>query len=98
MSEEFDGPVGLLIGHDGYEHIVRLSNPPPPAYEVPIPQRLNLCASPDPPRFEPIPRRVFKLAGRTRRVRWWFVYNDGRSRTPEDGFVYLEQSAARQTE
>ncbi len=92
-AEPYDHPIAVLVGLRGFERIERIQVPPPLEYFVPIWPKLQLVPTDDVPQFTPIPRRVFRLRGRTSTYRWWNVYNEGRSRTPEDGFLYLEQPA-----
>lgn len=93
----YDHPIAVLVGLHGYERIVPLrSVPPPPQIEIPIREPWNLCASPDDvPRYQPIRRRTFKLCEfSSQSEQWWEVYNEGRSQTPQNGFVYFEVPAS----
>lgn len=62
-----------------------------PEVRVPVPTRFSLSAE-EPPKYAPIVCRTFKLSPslRSRDHRWWHVYNNGRSKTPMDGLVYVE--------
>jgi hypothetical protein len=93
----YDTPVAVLVDRQGYEHVKAVTLPPPHEIYIPIRQRLSIHEAADPTHAR-IPRRTFRLSRqmRTSSVRWWHVYNEGRSRTPEDGFVYFEdQESAR---
>jgi hypothetical protein len=94
MTEPNDAPLAVLIALDGQEIVWALSSLPPPP-EVLIPHRVPMSARVD---ADPTPlpeHRRFRLHPflRSKDHRWWCVYNEGRSRTLEDGFVYLEQRA-----
>ncbi len=52
----------------------------------------------DPPSFETNHRRFRLSPHRSRTYRWWEIYNDGRSATPQDGFVYFEVVSLSQNE
>lgn len=89
---DIDHPLALLVGRDGYERVVRITDPPPPEYAVPINPPLQVTFDPSPPRFTPIPRRTFRLSSDTApEHRWFEIYNEGRSKTPRAAFVYYEQ-------
>ena len=84
-------PVAVLIARDGYEQIVSIAYPFPPTYEVAILQRYSVLPDAEPPSYQSIPRRVFKRSNMlSAEHRWWRVYNEGRSGTPEAVPVYLE--------
>src|SRR5687767_6305988 len=90
----YDTPMAVLIGLNGYQRAYALSSvPPPPVIEIAIRERLFVNApDADASQYRPVPRRTFRLSRQcvSRTYRWWHVYNEGRSRTPEDGFVYFE--------
>jgi hypothetical protein len=89
-----DVPLALLLGLDYSERVWSLTRLPPP-HELFIAAEAKMSASvEDVPSAYLRPHRVFRLARhlRSRSHRWWEVYNEGRSRTPQDGFVYLEVS------
>lgn len=95
-GNEPDYPVAVLVGRDGHERVIRTTEPPPPTYRVVIHQPLSVHPSPEPPRYESLRVRTFLLSNkfRSRDHWWWRVYNEGRSMTPENGYVYLEQPEA----
>jgi hypothetical protein len=88
-----DRPVGLLIPWREESRIVSLLEwPPPPDYRVP--RRVHMRVTPDVngptmQRTDRVFRREPSLQAAEHR--WWLIYNDGRSRTPEYVPVYLEQ-------
>lgn len=88
-----DSPVALLIGRDGYERIVKLPCwPPIPEYRVPRRTRFTAAE----PEGDPTMQRndrvfVLERSLAAAEHRWWMVYNEGRSRTPEAVPVYLER-------
>ena len=88
----YDYPVAELVGRDGYHTVVPLRLPAPPELYIPIRRAFSMSLAESEPHYNPIPRRVFRLttAFASRSHQWWRVYNEGRSRTPEYGFVYLE--------
>lgn len=92
MSDpQFDGPVAVLIALDQSERIVGIADPPPDVVHVPRRIKLSLVPEPVPASSLP-PHRQFRLcrALRSSSCRWWRVCNEGRTRTPEDAYVYLE--------
>ena len=92
-------PLGVLLDRDHNTTVVRLNSLPPPR-EWYLPARRKMALRVDePPDLPPPPHRVFRLTNfRSRDHRWWNVYNEGRSRTPEDGFVYFEAIPPRREE
>ena len=87
-----DVPLAVLIGRDGSERTWTLQVLPPPG-EILIPRSRHATVEVDTAaRTNPLEHRRFRLSAslRSRSHRWFNVYNDRRSRTPEDGFVYLE--------
>ena len=89
-----DVPLAVLIGLDGYQRTwVLMTLPPPPELLIPRSAPVSTTLTPRDPSLPCQNHRVFRLSHdlRSRSSRWWRVYNEGRSRTPEDGFVYLEE-------
>lgn len=91
MTEYSTTPLALLIGLDGSERVIAVPFPPKSEYLVPVPVKYSVQVD----EWAPMPvranHRVFRLSNmRTSSHRWWGVYNEGRSQTPEDGYVYLE--------
>lgn len=88
-----DVPLAVLVALNGEERVWALSQVPPP-YELLVPRKVptTVLASKTAPVYLPNPRRFKLHVGlRSPAHRWWNVYNEGRSQTPEDGFVYLEE-------
>ena len=87
-----DHPIAVFVGRDGWQEVRRLYEFPPPRC-VYLPRRVPLSlVDQDASKPRPVDH-IFRLAPTLRAPshRWWRVFNDGRSRTPEDGFVYLEE-------
>jgi hypothetical protein len=85
-------PVAVLVCLDGEQFTRTLSGLPPPS-EILIPRRVryDLSDSADGSSLPDNHRRfVLQRSVRSRAHRWWEIYNNGRSQTPHDGFVYLE--------
>jgi hypothetical protein len=93
-DEISDVPLAVLLGLDGTERVWPLMTiPPPRELLVPRPQPMSVIASVE-GSMTLLEHRRFVLRPdlRSSTHRWWNVYNEGRSRTPEDAFVYLEAS------
>lgn len=88
----FDEPTILLMGRDGYERFVSVRLPFPPDYAIPV-RRCMTVTPDDALRYAPVDRRTFRPCNLvSAEHRWWRVYNEGRSKTPEPVPVYLEQA------
>jgi len=83
--------LALLLGLDHSERVVAIRDPLLRVIYVQVPKALTLAEEPV---ASHLPRhRVFRLSlFRSRDHRWMRVYNEGRTQTPEDGYVYLEQA------
>ena len=88
-------PLALLIALDGTERVWAIEEPPRPAYYVARHVPFTVKFSKDPVWCEPLPpHREVRLASmRSSSHKWLRVYNEGRSATPEDAYVYLEARA-----
>ena len=86
-----DSPVAVLMDQRG--DIVRVMPIRDVVPVVLLPARRHYTVSIDetPQNAQPSDR-VFRLSDkwRSREHRWWRVYNEGRSKTPEGGYVYVE--------
>jgi hypothetical protein len=95
--EPFDAPVAVLLPLDGGMPFIWALTALPPPIELLVPRPATFSASIADAAAPPAPlshrRFVLDTSLRSRLPRWWNVYNDGRSRTPEDGFVYREVKA-----
>lgn len=87
-----DAPVALLLGLDSSERVWTITLPPP--YELLVPRMAPLRVTRDEGDTTHLrdDHRRFRLRAdlASRDHRWWHTAVNGRSRTPEDGFVYLE--------
>ncbi len=92
MKGCFAYPVAVLIGLDQHERVVEVTEPPPRIYEVPIPVKWSITEFTDAPAYLNLARRTFRLDPLQRSLdyRWIRVYNEGRSQTPENGYIYFE--------
>lgn len=81
----------VLIGLDKSERVVSVQVPPSEMLDVPVPPKWNInnggVRVPS-----VVERRTFRLSRRhrSRTHRWMRIYNEGRTQTPEDGYVYFE--------
>lgn len=88
--------TAVLIDRQQYERVISVPFPPPSEWFLPVPVAFNASVARDlstphlPPRS-----RVFELSLTRRDGRaahkWMLVYNEGRSQTPENAFVYFER-------
>lgn len=94
-ADPSDTPLALLVGLDQSERVLALLQLPP-VHEILVPATVKTRVHVDDLSVGRPPHRVFRLSPhlRSRSHRWWEVYNEGRSRTPQDGFVYLEVAVA----
>lgn len=82
----------LLISRKGEgERVVEIPDLPPHTYIVPIPRRFTL-EEPTSVMSSLPTYRTFRLnlMFRSHEYQWMRVYNEGRSQTPEDAYVYFE--------
>ena len=95
-SPDFDRPVAVLLGLDGSTRVIAVPEPPPAVYELSVPVTVTTREAPSASMAHQ-PHRIFRLQRslRSQDHRWMRVYNDGRTQTPEDGYVYLEQARDR---
>lgn len=97
LSDLPDHPVAVLLGLDHSERVIAVPESPPQVYELAIAQTPRVNES-EASSMADQPRRVFRLSRlRSTDHRWMRVYNDGRTQTPEDGYVYLEVAALART-
>lgn len=86
-------PQAVLVGFNGLERVVSIPIVLPELY---LPAAQSRCLAGTPCEIDQLMqaprRRVFRLnlSVRVSSHRWLRVYNDGRSATPEDGYLYQE--------
>ncbi len=91
MTPMYDHPIAVLMALDGSERVMRITEPPRPVYLVPRPTAFVVTRQETPCMTLPN-HRVFKLSRlRSGVYRFWRVYNEGRTQTPEDGYIYFER-------
>lgn len=91
MSEPAPYPIAVLVSLDGDQREVRVSDPPPPEYLVARRVPMSVEAATELTEMARANHRRFRLSADRRSTRrWWRVYNDGRSQTPEYAYVYFE--------
>lgn len=85
-----DHPVALLISLDKSERLIGIPEPPPREYLVP--RQVPFAVSVDEtPLLSVSDHRVFRLSPwRASQEQFMRVYNEGRSQTPTNAYVYLE--------
>lgn len=84
----------VLLRRGGEEAtIVEIPYPPAPDYLEPRRARRGFHEDPDPSRPRPEHRRyrLSSMRSKAPEARWMEVYNEGRSQTSHDGFVYVEE-------